>query len=1414
MTVRAELHDGTVLEFPDGTPDAVVSATVKRVLGGGLSSGAPAPALPSAPVDGKGPGMPGAPAPAPAKWNAASPGALDEPDQPAALGGRTGAVSNFAAGANEFIADTLGAPVDLANWLLRGVDAGVNAVTGGEGRRVSSERPFGGSESIKALMGLGGFDPRDTTALTPTDRIARGSGAGVAGAALPWGAARGLLASGAAPAAGAGRAVVEGLAAGGMGANAGIGGAAGAAGAATAERVDDPRFKPLADMGGQLAGGAGAALGGALLSSAARRVGSVFSPFTAGGRERVVADALRGQASDAGSLPARIADTEPELVPGSMPTLGQLTGDAGVLALERGVSRRNPAPFLERAAEQTAARSALVEGLAPTDARPDSVGALFRRQVADLDAAFTKRLDDATAARDTAVQGMGGTEDKAVLGGRLRADIEAAKAEEKAVLNRLYAAVDPDGTLALDIGPVKSAARELTRDVVDPAILGGSERTLLGVVDRLRPVETFGRLQDLRSELMGAIRAERATGGETPALRRLTILRSAIDDTIGGALDRAAPEGVSAKLGGNSTRAAGGGTAAPPSRVFTPGGRSVDVQYEVVEGSTLRPAAGDLQPRDRTRAASDTQIAAMASRLQPERLGYSADAGSGAPIVGPDGIIESGNGRTAAILRALDAGGPAGQGYRDYLGSLGYDVSGMRQPVLVARRTSDLSPADRVRFVQEANTGPGLALSPTERAVADAGRLKPDVLGLYAGGDLTDAGNRDFVRAFMGSVPERNDLGTLATADGRLSEDGLRRMRYALAQHAYDDADLVAALAETGDDAIRSFGGALLDAAPALARLRGDVAAGRVKPEMDLGASVREAARIVRDARTRRVPLADAVGQMDAFAARDPVAVDLLRAAYGDDLSGRISRGRLVEVLRAYANEAGRQTTEAGLFGDALGEVRAGDVLRTARRIVGEGPAADAGAPAPAAAAPEAAPASTRNASVVDEALTPNFGSEDAARYRAASDAYRGYAERFKGGPVGASVAVDRGGAFRVPDSGVAGRFFHGGARGREDVEAFAAAMGSRESAVAGLIDYAASSLRSYAVREDGSLDPRKYSAWLSKHGDALKALDNLSGGKQAQARFRRAAEAQRLVDGVAAERTRTMGELQDGAARFFLGDVDPVSAVGSALRSSRPREAFAELRTRIGGDADALAGLRRAVIEHMKRELQSTVEAGDTGLGVWRSDATQKWVATHKEALRSIFTPEQVASLEALAADLQRSNRSVSGSKLPGGSDTVQNAASVDRLPGQSLLSRMLSASGIAGGAYGGAALGGPVGGLVGALAAEVFRAGRASAMERVNDLLTAAVLDPGLARTLLLRHPGADVPASVATRLRNALIKAGVMSGTRTVTEDDANAARRADVLAQLRRLGLGSGGSSTPAPPVSMSVPGLLMPAGQRL
>lgn len=67
MAVKAELHDGRILEFPDGTDPSVVQATVKRVLGIGTEQAAPAQQPASAPAQQAAPTQQtAAPAPAPA----------------------------------------------------------------------------------------------------------------------------------------------------------------------------------------------------------------------------------------------------------------------------------------------------------------------------------------------------------------------------------------------------------------------------------------------------------------------------------------------------------------------------------------------------------------------------------------------------------------------------------------------------------------------------------------------------------------------------------------------------------------------------------------------------------------------------------------------------------------------------------------------------------------------------------------------------------------------------------------------------------------------------------------------------------------------------------------------------------------------------------------------------------------------------------------------------------------------------------------------------------------------------------------------------------------------------------------------------------------------------------------------------
>ncbi len=67
----------------------------------------------------------------------------------------------------------------------------------------------------------------------------------------------------------------------------------------------------------------------------------------------------------------------------------------------------------------------------------------------------------------------------------------------------------------------------------------------------------------------------------------------------------------------------------------------------------------------------------------------------GAPIVSPDGVVESGNGRTIALRRSAQTGTEAWGRYQAELARQGIDTSGFDRPVLVRMRSEPMAGADR-----------------------------------------------------------------------------------------------------------------------------------------------------------------------------------------------------------------------------------------------------------------------------------------------------------------------------------------------------------------------------------------------------------------------------------------------------------------------------------------------------------------------------------------------------------------------------------------------------------------------------------------------------------------------------------------------------------------------------------------------
>lgn len=182
-------------------------------------------------------------------------------------------------------------------------------------------------------------------------------------------------------------------------------------------------------------------------------------------------------------------------------------------------------------------------------------------------------------------------------------------------------------------------------------------------------------------------------------------------------------------------------TAGKGQNVFLPDNTRIETEYAVVDLNELiashtedfalnKRYPQEMQPRDRDRKAMRYQVDQMAEKLEPARLMESNTASTGAPIIGPDFVVESGNGRVLALQKAY--AGELGSKYRlalaDNAEAIGVDVGDIEKPVLVRIRKTDV---DRVEFAKKANQGEVARMSPVEQAKSDAERMEAADLKLF-----------------------------------------------------------------------------------------------------------------------------------------------------------------------------------------------------------------------------------------------------------------------------------------------------------------------------------------------------------------------------------------------------------------------------------------------------------------------------------------------------------------------------------------------------------------------------------------------------------------------------------------------------------------------------------------------------------
>lgn len=286
-------------------------------------------------------------------------------------------------------------------------------------------------------------------------------------------------------------------------------------------------------------------------------------------------------------------------------------------------------------------------------------------------------------------------------------------------------------------------------------------------------------------------------------------------------------------------------------------GNAIGFVYEVVNANDLITShdvnlnvnekyPNELQPRERTRAASQMQVNDIVNNLQPEFLGENPKISDGSPIVGNDNIVESGNGRTIALTKMYQSKHKNAQKYTDWLISnaetFGIDTNNLpNNPVLVRRRITEV---DRADFVKKANESSIATMSATETARSDADKLTNKVLSLFVAnenGIINTTDNKGFIGKFISEVVPKNEQNKYITDKGELSQEGLARVRNAIFYKAYGDINLMNKLAESLDNNAKNIINTMLAIAPKIVDIKTNIAKGNLY-NIDYSSDIAQAA--------------------------------------------------------------------------------------------------------------------------------------------------------------------------------------------------------------------------------------------------------------------------------------------------------------------------------------------------------------------------------------------------------------------------------------------------------------------------------------------------------------------------------------------------------------------------------------------
>lgn len=382
------------------------------------------------------------------------------------------------------------------------------------------------------------------------------------------------------------------------------------------------------------------------------------------------------------------------------------------------------------------------------------------------------------------------------------------------------------------------------------------------------------------------------------------------------------PENIPSKLGGVTV---GRGVALSPAddskypvefRVVPMG--SLISSHDFKTGTPNESYPGDgAQMRDRSTPGEMAEVDRKAKNLDPERLLINFHATDrGAPLVGSDGVVESGNGRVMALQKAASQ---YPMNYRSYVKALVAqhpEAKGIENPVLVQVRQGPIDARIRKQVGMEANRASSSQMSSVEEARQDEGALPEDfekrfeMVGRNLEAALDSSKNRVLAQQFISKLPD-TERASMIDTDGKVSEEARRRMSRAIMYRVLGDKSMGFLYSAYHDaDFAKNVLGGLDRGAGELVSLQHSIKSGTSQMAPGLRDALVQSLGYIDEAKRSRLPMSKWFEQ-GSLEQRDQPAMRI-----GKALVDAKSPSEVSDVIANLVHAAG--DSSGGMFGDEL----------------------------------------------------------------------------------------------------------------------------------------------------------------------------------------------------------------------------------------------------------------------------------------------------------------------------------------------------------------------------------------------------------------------------------------------------------------------------------------------------------------